>query len=111
MGHSRNFADRLASCVERLAESGVAALGGQATLVQVARNPRTFCRAQEPWAYLLRMVRNGVEQGAELWNSMAASRLILPAEARTLSSAAPTNSLEWTKMFFTNLDTGPMANS
>jgi hypothetical protein len=57
------------------------------------------------------MVRNEVEQGAELWNSMAASRLILPAEARTLSSAAPTNSLEWTKMFFTNLDTGPMANS
>ena len=85
MGHSSNFADKLASCVERLAESGVAALGGlfdlssqrlvryattitrdqheaedadQAALVQVARNLRTFCRAREPWPYLLRMVRN-----------------------------------------------------
>ena len=46
----------------------------------------------------LLLVRNEVEQGAELWNSMVASRLILPAEARALSSAAPTNSLEWTML-------------
>ncbi len=85
MGQSRTFAERMTICVERLTESGVAALSGlfdltsqrlvryataitrnqhdaedavQATLVLVAKNLRKFCRAEQPWPYLLRMVRN-----------------------------------------------------
>lgn len=85
MGESSTFSERITICVERLTESGVAALGGlfdlssqrlvryattitrnqhdaedavQATLVLVAKNLRRFCRAEQPWPYLLRMVRN-----------------------------------------------------
>ena len=85
MGHTRAFAEQVAICVERLTESGVAALGGlfdltaqrlvryattitrnqhdaedavQASLVQVALKMRKFCRADHPWAYLLTTVRN-----------------------------------------------------
>ena len=79
------FEERLTVCIQRLAESGVAALGGlfdltsqrlvlyataitrnqhdaedavQAALVQVARNLSRFCEVDQPWPYLLRMVRN-----------------------------------------------------
>jgi len=85
MAQSHTFAAQITICVERLTESGVAALGGlfdltsqrlvryattitrnqhdaedavQATLVLVAKNLRKFCRAEQPWPYLLRMVRN-----------------------------------------------------
>lgn len=85
MGSSSLFHDRLNTCVERLAESGVAALGGlfdltsqrlvryaiaittnqhdaedavQAALVQVAKSPRRLATCQRPWPYLLCMVRN-----------------------------------------------------
>ncbi len=85
MGQSRTFAERMTICVERLTESGVAALGGlfdltsqrlvryattitrnqhdaedavQAALVLVAKKLRKFCQADQPWPYLLRMVRN-----------------------------------------------------
>lgn len=85
MGQPSTFTEQVANCVERLAESGVAALGGlfdltsqrlvrfattitrnqhdaedavQATLVQVAKNLQKFCRSEQPWPYLLRMTRN-----------------------------------------------------
>jgi len=85
MESPRPFTDQVILCVERLAESGVAALGGlfdltsqrlvryattitrnqhdaedavQAALVQVARHLRKFCQTEQPWPYLLRIVRN-----------------------------------------------------
>ena len=85
MGHSHTIAEDVAICVERLTESGIAALGGlfdltsqrlvryattitrnqydaedavQATLVSVAKNLRQFCQTEHHWPYLLRMVRN-----------------------------------------------------
>ena len=85
MGSPAAFSEQVATRVERLAESGVAALGGlfdltslrlvryattitrnqhdaedavQAALVQLARNLRRFCRTEQPWPYLLRIVRN-----------------------------------------------------
>lgn len=85
MGTTTNFSDRVRTCAERMAESGVAALGGlfdltserlvryaatitrnqhdaedavQAVLVRVAGNVSHLCEAETPWPYLLRMVRN-----------------------------------------------------
>jgi len=85
MDQSHTFAEQVTICVERLTESGVAALGGlfdltsqrlvryaatitrnqhdaedavQATLVLVAKSLRKICQAKQPWPYLLRMVRN-----------------------------------------------------
>ncbi len=85
MGHSHTFAEKMTVCVERLTESGVAALGGlfdltsqrlvryataitrnqhdaedavQAALVQVAKRLQKFCLVEQPWPYLLRIVRN-----------------------------------------------------
>ena len=85
MEKSLSFAGQVTVCVERLTESGVAALGGlfdltsrrlvryattitrnqhdaedavQAALVQVAKHLRRFCRTEHPWPYLLRIVRN-----------------------------------------------------
>ena len=85
MEQSHPFAAQVTVCVERLTESGVAALGGlfdltsqrlvryaatitrnqhdaedavQAALVQVAKRLRKFCQAEQPWPYLLRIVRN-----------------------------------------------------
>lgn len=85
MNASCTFPERVRQCAERIAESGPAALAGlfdltaqrlvrysvtitrnqhdaedavQGTLVRVADAPRFLCRADEPWAYLLRMVRN-----------------------------------------------------
>lgn len=82
---SCTFPDRVRLCADRIAESGPAALAGlfdltaqrlvrysvtitrnqhdaedavQGTLVRVADTPRLLCHADEPWAYLLRMVRN-----------------------------------------------------
>ena len=79
------FSDRVRQCAERIAESHEAALSGlydltaqrlvryaatvtrqqhdaedalQATLVRVAAEPALLLRADHPWAYLLRMVRN-----------------------------------------------------
>jgi type II secretory pathway component PulF len=43
----------------------------------------------------LLFVRNEMEQGADLWNSMAAAQLITPAEARALGTA-PADSGIWT---------------
>ncbi len=85
MGRPDSFAEQVAICVKNLTESGIAALGGlfdltsqrlvryattitqnqhdaedavQAALVQVAKGLRRFCRTEQPWPYLLRMVRN-----------------------------------------------------
>ncbi|TVP99975.1 MAG: sigma-70 family RNA polymerase sigma factor [Planctomycetaceae bacterium] len=85
MDDSLDFSQRVRGCAQRISESGPAALGGlydltavrlvrysvtitrnqhdaedavQATLVRVADSPRTLDRAEQPWAYLLRMVRN-----------------------------------------------------
>ncbi|MGI9458249.1 MAG: RNA polymerase sigma factor [Aeoliella sp.] len=85
MASSTDFADRVQVCADRLAESGVDALGGlfdltsqrlvrfattlsrnqhdaedavQAALAKVASEPKLLCRADRPWPYLLRMVRN-----------------------------------------------------
>jgi len=44
----------------------------------------------------LLFVRNEVEQGADLWNSMATARLLSLAEARALTSSASADSLIWT---------------
>lgn len=79
------FSNRVRTCAERIAESGAAALSGlydltatrlvrysvtitrnqhdaedavQAALVRVAAEPKLLCRAECPWPYLLRMVRN-----------------------------------------------------
>lgn len=79
------FSERVQAAADRLAESGVAALGGlfdltshrlvrfaatitrnqhdgedavQAVLVQVAGRPQLLAAVDRPWAYLLRMVRN-----------------------------------------------------
>ncbi|TWU32989.1 RNA polymerase sigma factor [Novipirellula artificiosorum] len=80
-----SFSDQVRRRAERIAESSAAALAGlydltaqrlvryattitanqhdaedavSAALVRVAREPRLLCRAERPWAYLLRMVRN-----------------------------------------------------
>lgn len=79
------FSERVRQCAERIAESREAALSGlydltaqrlvryaatitrnqhdaedalQAALVRVAAEPGLLLRADQPWAYLLRMVRN-----------------------------------------------------
>lgn len=44
----------------------------------------------------LLFVRNEVEQGADLWNSMATARLLSPAESRALASATSADSKIWT---------------
>lgn len=85
MDPATHFSSRVREHAERIAESGPAALGGlfdltsmrlvryavtitrnqhdaedavQAALVRVADSPRLLARADQPWAYLLRMVRN-----------------------------------------------------
>ena len=44
----------------------------------------------------LLFVRNEIEQGAQLWDSMAAAQLISPDEARALSAAPQTDARVWT---------------
>jgi RNA polymerase sigma-70 factor (ECF subfamily) len=85
MGAIRTFPEQVAICVERLAEDGVAALGGlfdlaslrlvryattitrnqhdaedavQAALVKIAKSLSRFIASDQPWHYLLRVVRN-----------------------------------------------------
>ena len=85
MSTCANFSDRVRTCAERMAESGVPALAGlfdltsqrlvryaatitrnqhdaedavQAALVRVASQMHFLCEADSPWPYLLRMVRN-----------------------------------------------------
>ena len=91
MGVNSSFEQHVVLAANRLAESGVAALGGlfdltadrlvryavavtrnqhdaedavQAALVVVARQPRVLAAARSPWAFLLRMVRNEALQAA-----------------------------------------------
>ena len=85
MGTCASFSDRVKTCADDMAESGVAALAGlfdltaerlvryaatitrnqhdaedavQAALVRVTRQMSVLCQADHPWPYLLRMVRN-----------------------------------------------------
>jgi len=85
MTHLDSFSERVRLHAERLAESSAAAIAGlydltatrlvryattitrnqhdaedavQTTLVKVAAQPRLLHGSQQPWAYLLRMVRN-----------------------------------------------------
>lgn len=85
MSDTDQFSKDVRECVQRLGESGVAALSGlfdltsarlvrlavtitrnqddaedavQTVLVRVADQPRLLGRADQPWYYLLRMVRN-----------------------------------------------------
>lgn len=44
----------------------------------------------------LLFVRNEVEQGADVWNSMATVHLLSPAEARALENSTSTESRAWT---------------
>ena len=44
----------------------------------------------------LLFVRNEVEQGVDVWHSMATARLITPAEARALESSTSVDSRAWT---------------
>jgi len=44
----------------------------------------------------LLFVRNEVEQGADVWHSMATARLITPAEAQALESSTSVESRAWT---------------
>ncbi|MCH7753250.1 MAG: type II secretion system F family protein, partial [Planctomycetes bacterium] len=44
----------------------------------------------------LLFVRNEVEQGADVWHSMATARLITPAEAQALESSTSVDSRAWT---------------
>ena len=44
----------------------------------------------------LLFVRNEIEQGAQLWDSMVAAQLISPDEARALSAAPQTDTKVWT---------------
>jgi len=44
----------------------------------------------------LLFVRNEVEQGADLWESLAKTRLLSPAESRALSNSTSTDSTVWT---------------
>lgn len=44
----------------------------------------------------LLFVRNEVEQGADMWNSLATARLLLTAEARALENSTSTESRAWT---------------
>ena len=46
----------------------------------------------------LLFVRNEVEQGADVWQSMATARLITPAEAQALESSTSVESRAWTMM-------------
>jgi RNA polymerase sigma-70 factor (ECF subfamily) len=85
MAQPTEFSSRLRTCIDRLSVAGVDALGSlfdltsqrlvrfavaltrnqhdaedavQTALVRVAREPRLLAKANSPWAYLLRMVRN-----------------------------------------------------
>jgi RNA polymerase sigma-70 factor (ECF subfamily) len=85
MPTTSEFSQRVCTCADRLAASGVDALGAlfdltsqrlvrlavaitrnqhdaedavQASLVRVAGRPRLLAEASSPWAYLLQMVRN-----------------------------------------------------
>jgi RNA polymerase sigma-70 factor, ECF subfamily len=85
MSTALTFSDRVKTCADRMAESGVSALGGlfdltsqrlvryaatitrnqhdaedavQAALVRVAAQSHFLTDADAPWPYLLRMVRN-----------------------------------------------------
>ncbi len=46
----------------------------------------------------LLFVRNEVEQGADVWHSMATARLITPAEAQALENSTSVESRAWTMM-------------
>ena len=111
MAEYQSFPELVAKCVDRLVESGVAALGGlydltsqrlvryaatitrnqhdaedavQAALVQVARRLNRFCKADQPWPYLLRMVRNEallIARRRERWRS--SPYLLRPANRPT----------------------------
>jgi RNA polymerase sigma-70 factor (ECF subfamily) len=84
-----NYSQQVRQCAQRIQESRSAALGGlydltaqrllrlalaitrsqhdaedalQTTLVRISQNPELLCRAQQPWHYLLQMVRNNALQ-------------------------------------------------
>lgn len=85
MATTNPFNEQVSQCATRLSESGIAALSGlfdltsqrlvryaatltrnqhdaedavQAALVQIAKHTTSFCNADQPWPYLLRVVRN-----------------------------------------------------
>ncbi|HAC90583.1 MAG TPA: sigma-70 family RNA polymerase sigma factor [Planctomycetaceae bacterium] len=86
---SDNYSQQVRQCARRIQESRSAALGGlydltaqrllrlalaitrsqhdaedalQTTLVRISQNPELLCQAQQPWHYLLQMVRNNALQ-------------------------------------------------
>lgn len=116
MGQTDDFSDEVSRCADRLAESGVAALGGlydltsqrlvryattlsrnqhdaedavQSALAKVAADPKFLCRADRPWSYLLRMVRNEV-----LMAKRKRRRLAFFAELADLLTRCPVDELE-----------------
>ena len=121
MGQRITFTEQVSICVERLAESGVAALGGlfdltsqrlvrycttitrnqhdaedavQATLVQVAKNLRRFCCCKQPWPYLLRMARNEA-----LLIARRKKRLAFSADLTDLATRCSVDELEMEETF------------
>jgi len=121
MEQSRTFVEQVATCVERLTESGVAALGGlfdltsqrlvryattitrnqhdaedavQATLVQMAKSLRKFCQAEQQWPYLLRMVRNEA-----LLIARRKKRLVLSENLTDLATRCQVDELEMEETF------------
>ena len=116
MHSSPEFSDRVRLCADRLAESGVAALGGlydltsdrlvryavtltrnqhdaedavQAALAKIAVRPNLLQRADRPWSYLLRMVRNETLMAARKQR-----RVSLLANLTDLLTRCPVDELE-----------------
>jgi RNA polymerase sigma-70 factor, ECF subfamily len=110
---STEFADRVRSAAERLAEQGVGALGGlydatasrlvryastltrqrddaedavQAALVRIALRPGLLAKANFPWAYLLKITRN---EALNIVRRRRPMRSLTRPDARIWSDAPP----------------------
>ena len=101
MDPTTSLNERVRLCITRISESGAPALSGlfdltssrlvrlattitrnqhdaedavQATLVKVAADPKPLCKADQPWHYLLRMVRNEslmILRGKKRWSPIS----------------------------------------
>jgi general secretion pathway protein F len=96
----RNISSRLLRPIAQLRSANVLSLlaGNTRAGRPVAGALSTLARYHfdEKIRHKLLFVRNEVEQGTDVWQSMAAARLISPAEAHALEKASSADSRAWT---------------
>ena len=96
----RNISSRLLRPIAQLRSANVLSLlaGNSRSGRPVAGALSTLARYHfdEKIRHKLLFVRNEVEQGSDVWQSMAAAKLISSAEARALDKASSADSRSWT---------------